>query len=463
MKKERGAITIITLTTVLFMLAFLISTYIIIENRRQAQLETKRETLAIYEKDVDNVDEIYTEMAAKIIKCDEHTLGDWTITKQATCTEKGEKQATCSVCGEVVTEEIEIDTVNGHDYSVATCTTLATCSRCGATTGSLGAHNYSNGKCTVCSRCQIEYSLTNITKTTGAETIAANGTETIVITAKSGYELPDSVTVTGATKESYTKSTGTIVIKNPTGKVTITANGVEKQHIPTTTSYVGKYAYVNGTYGIIFADLAVPKSGTGLGVSYSYPGTKDATSGFKKYYVKDGGQKTDDFGTADVIALDTSSTGNDRFYVMALDDVDANQHYWYYNAYNNMSDYASTTSVNFGEGKTNTANMLTKWNNASYGAKTTSGKDYTDMWSLIPSGSSWFVPSKTEWAAFAGELGCFWSVVRSVGLKDCYWSSSQYSRRLRLGRKPFQQLLARLRRHRQHLFPSVHDFLICKN
>ena len=44
MKKERGAITLITLVTILFMLAFLVSTFTIIMNRRQSQAEIKRET-----------------------------------------------------------------------------------------------------------------------------------------------------------------------------------------------------------------------------------------------------------------------------------------------------------------------------------------------------------------------------------------------------------------------------------
>lgn len=59
MKKERGAITLITLITVLFMLSFLISTFVIISNRRQSQEEIKKKTKEIYEKDVENVDEIY--------------------------------------------------------------------------------------------------------------------------------------------------------------------------------------------------------------------------------------------------------------------------------------------------------------------------------------------------------------------------------------------------------------------
>lgn len=59
MRKQRGAITLITLATILLMLAFLISTFTIIMNRRQAQSEVKRKTKEIYESDVGNEEELY--------------------------------------------------------------------------------------------------------------------------------------------------------------------------------------------------------------------------------------------------------------------------------------------------------------------------------------------------------------------------------------------------------------------
>lgn len=65
MKKERGSITIITLVTILFMLSFLISTYVIISNRRQAQTEIKRETQEIYENNVEDIDAIYNSYFAE--------------------------------------------------------------------------------------------------------------------------------------------------------------------------------------------------------------------------------------------------------------------------------------------------------------------------------------------------------------------------------------------------------------
>ena len=43
-----------------------------------------------------------------------HSFGDWTVTKAATCTEKGSRKRTCSVCKYEVTEDIS---AKGHAYS----------------------------------------------------------------------------------------------------------------------------------------------------------------------------------------------------------------------------------------------------------------------------------------------------------------------------------------------------------
>jgi hypothetical protein len=71
----------------------------------------------------------------------------------------------------------------------------------------------------------ITNSLTNCTAS-GASTIVEDGTASVTISANSGYELPDSITVSGA---SYTwdKSTGMVVLSNPTGNVTVTVIAVE--------------------------------------------------------------------------------------------------------------------------------------------------------------------------------------------------------------------------------------------
>ena len=43
-----------------------------------------------------------------------HSYSDWTITKEATCTETGSKEKTCANCGDKITEEIP---AIGHAWS----------------------------------------------------------------------------------------------------------------------------------------------------------------------------------------------------------------------------------------------------------------------------------------------------------------------------------------------------------
>lgn len=67
----------------------------------------------------------------------------------------------------------------------------------------------------------ITATVTNGTATGDAQ-IQAGGTATVTIAASSGYSLPSTVTVSGATS-SYDSSTGVITLSNPTGAVTISA------------------------------------------------------------------------------------------------------------------------------------------------------------------------------------------------------------------------------------------------
>ena len=143
-------------------------------------------------------------------------------------------------------------------------------------------------------------------------------------------------------------------------------------------------------------------------------------SGLKDYYISNTNY---DGPFEEKAVLSPTGSGADRFYVMALSDIDANTHYWYYNA-NNMSDYASTTSGDFGTGKANTETMIGKWKNSGYGTQ-----NDNDMWGLIQNkvADGWFVPSRGEWSAFAQELGITTSNYPSFGLSGYYWSSSQQS------------------------------------
>lgn len=179
--------------------------------------------------------------------------------------------------------------------------------------------------------------------------------------------------------------------------------------IPETESYVGYYADVDGDRapdGIIYADLAVGGSGTGLGQAYTIP-NEGGFRTFKKYEVT--GTYSGNFGSGNIIAVMDGSEGDERFYVMALSDiVGGNQSFW-----GSSSTGSIVTSTDFGTGEANTAAMM---------AKGSSG-----LWRQITSqvADGWYVPSRDEWAAFAGEI--VKNGYSSYGLSTHYWSSSQFN------------------------------------
>ena len=243
----------------------------------------------------------------------------------------------------------------------------------------------------------------------------------------------------GQTGTSYTFSglaSGTYSLKmkavDNAGNIKISDMYKATINISKTESYVGYYADIDGDKtvdGIIYADLA--KGNTGDGQWYDSDGnyTIPVTEGVKDYYIS----KTNyegSFGTKDV--LSPTGTGKDRFYIMALTDIDGKQngtYYWYNAAYGNMSDYATATSGDFGTGKANTNAMIAKWDAKAYGEQDKSA-DYKDMWGQIKSqvAKGWFVPSRAEWSAFAEELGITKENYANKGLSIYYWSSSQRSK-----------------------------------
>ena len=103
-----------------------------------------------------------------------HTFDVWTVTKEASCTEDGEKMRTCTACGEIETEKIS---ATGHKWSNDCDTTCnvegcgftretehqfdnacdADCNVCGATRVVLG-HVYDNecdADCNVCGEIRV--------------------------------------------------------------------------------------------------------------------------------------------------------------------------------------------------------------------------------------------------------------------------------------------------------------------
>ena len=191
-----------------------------------------------------------------------------------------------------------------------------------------------------------------------------------------------------------------------------------------TESQIGKYVDINGDgipEGVIFADLAVGGDKLWNGTPNTRYRYEKSSKELKEYVVV--GTYTHALnGKREMLTpiLD----GEDRFYIMALNDVGKNEHCWYYKtSFKGMLDYEKATSETFGSGKQNTLNMIEKWNKGNYGTQNSD-----DMWRLIQKqvDDGWFVPSIDEWAAFAGQLGITKSNYSSKGLSGWYWSSSQY-------------------------------------
>ena len=229
-----------------------------------------------------------------------------------------------------------------------------------------------------------------------------------------------------------TRYTLKVVVKDRAGKTTERTTQITTPAAPisSTASYVGCYADVDGNGsvdGVIYADLAIGGSGQWGDSNGTY--TIPKGSNFKTYTVSGSYTANSGFGTKEVIKV-ANESGNERFYVMALSNLDSSTHPWYDDAYGNMDDYATATSVDFGVGEKNTQTMISKWNSSAYGSQ--NNGSYTDMWgiSAVQSGTwngstGWYVPSRGEWAAFASQLGITDDNYENYGLSNTYWSSSQ--------------------------------------
>ena len=193
--------------------------------------------------------------------------------------------------------------------------------------------------------------------------------------------------------------------------------------------------------GIIFADLAVGNRGDGNWRNdwgdYIIP----QETGLKEYYVVNESYTEPKFGnlTGQLIApIDRNSSEKDRFYVMALEDIDSERHTWWANAYRHLdSTYSIDNTTNdFAvagaepTGLVNTRRMMECYENEEING-TEVKKGTNDMWGLIEEevAEGWFVPSKSEWAAFGGEVLELNNITPNdygnYGLSSWCWSSSQ--------------------------------------
>ena len=115
---------------------------------------------------------------------------------------------------------------------------------------------------------------------------------------------------------------------------------------------------------------------------------------------------------------------------MALEDINPGTYYcWYDAAYEKLDKIVEGSENDFGQGREKTEYVNSKWNDPSlpWGAHN-DNPNYDDMWGVIQEEitSGWFVPSKSEWAAFAKAFDITSSNYSSkYGLSFDYWSSSQ--------------------------------------
>ena len=248
---------------------------------------------------------------------------------------------------------------------------------------------------------------------------------------------------------------------NEIGKAIEENNGKGKIPVTRTKSYVGYYADVNDDKtidGIIYADMGVENNNSELwhydqNSSYTIP-TK---TNLNNYYISQESY-AGKFGTKPVISPIVKGSGNhdkDRFYVMALKDIDGSddpdrQKRTYYDWYNSASNKLDPkyTSEDFGKGRENTQKMITKWNegatkgsNGNYGGYgkqdncgsiATGSNAHKDLWGQIQDKvtNGWFVPSRAEWSAFGVALQVTDDssdtehYYTNLGLGNYYWASS---------------------------------------
>ena len=196
--------------------------------------------------------------------------------------------------------------------------------------------------------------------------------------------------------------------------------------VPLNESQVGKYVDIDGDgipEGIIFADLAVGGEGC-FGYdqgTYKITALKEVMKDYTKEYVIKGKFSHKLNGEQEMLTpiLD----GFERFYIMALEDVDEDTFYFYKMSSKEKFEF-QTEDIKFSTGKKNTTRLMNSWNKEKYGPK-----HPNDIWEHAKKKiqKGWFIPSIDEWCAFADKFDIKNENHEKKGLRDDYFSSSQYN------------------------------------
>lgn len=222
-------------------------------------------------------------------------------------------------------------------------------------------------------------------------------------------------------------------------KENIYINDEEDEREPVETLCLGYYADIDDdgdVDGIIYADLAYGRQGDGQWDSltrYDVP----IKSNLGQYYIREEKATFDGFGERPIVApLDVESK-EERFFVMALEDLDESLHYWFWNAYGKLKEELNVKASvieELGKGKEYSEYWKGEYEAGRYGGSFLNGS-FTNMWGLeelkTKINEGWFVPSRTEWNTFGGEI-CENSELNinadnreNFNINLFYWSSTQ--------------------------------------
>ena len=166
---------------------------------------------------------------------------------------------------------------------------------------------------------------------------------------------------------------------------------------------------------LIYLQVAVASGGSTNG-TFEIP----IESNLKSYYI----EKTYNgkFGEGEVIAPVEGTSGNNRFYIMALEDLNPLIGYtWYKNLSVALIDTVSLSQNDFGMGESNTTKIYSLWK-----AETYASQNNLDIWIDMEDkvNSGWFLPTKTEWEALGAAFNIDNSNCSKYGLNNWYWTSS---------------------------------------
>ena len=187
--------------------------------------------------------------------CENHTFGDWVITKNATCVAEGSKKRTCTVCG---VEEVETIPTTGHKWANGKCTVCGEALVIGA---NINYHEYVSE-----SGGTVSASYTS-TKTTRGSTNSSDSDATYSVVNNSGIQW--------------------IVLGEENGQIKITTKNIVQ---PTSGGYTSgnfKYLMLQGQNGYTNSIDELNKISAVYGKGKYADTTKFSTSGGRSFKMED--------------------------------------------------------------------------------------------------------------------------------------------------------------------------------